>query len=330
MRLRSNTVFVIGLAVSGLFLWLALRNVDGERTWQALTAADYRYAFPLLACLAGFCLAKAWRWALLLGIANLRGVSGLARAVLVGYAGTSLLPLQLGELVRAWAATTALRLPAAPVLVSIALERLFDLLAVLLVLSSVLLLGDELPAGLMRAGWTFAALALVLLALLALYVLRTEQLLALAARLTRALPPKLSSKIDDQLRKGAAGAEVLRYPSRWAGIAVASIAQWGFMAACIALSGIALGLPMPYGAAASVLGLTIVGMSLPAGPGYIGSIQLAFTLGLAPFGIAASEAVAASVFYHALVCGSLILAGVAALYRLGGSFERFSQPAEPT
>ena len=330
MRLRNNVVFVIGLLVSAFFLWLALRNVDAARTLSALAGAKYAWAIPLLLCLAGFCLAKAWRWALLLGVAVSRGMPGLTRAILVGYAGTSLLPLQLGELVRAWAATRALNLPAAPVLVSIALERVLDLLAVLVVLSSVLVVGGPLPEGLLRAGWLFAAGAAALLAFLVLYVTRTTQVIALTARVTAFLPPKLHEKLLEQLRKGAEGAHALRRPALWVWLGLSSLAQWGFMAACIWTSGAALGLEMPFAAAASVLGLTIVGMSLPSGPGYVGSIQLAFTLGLAPFGIGADEAVATSVFYHVLVCGSLIAAGVAALYRLGGSFRTLEQAASPS
>lgn len=329
MRLRNNVIFVIGLLVSAVFLWLALRDVDGKRMLAALVSAKFVWAVPLLLCLAGFCMAKAWRWALLLGLPMSRGIPGLARAILVGYAGTSLLPLQLGELVRAWAATRALNIPAAPVLVSIALERVLDLLAVLLVLSSVLVVGGPLPTGLLRAGWAFAGAAAVLLAFLVLYVTRTAQLLSLVARCTQFLPPALHAKLQEQLHKGAEGAAALRRPALWTWLAVSSLAQWGFMAACIWTSGAALELHLPFAAAASVLGLTIIGMSLPSGPGYVGSIQLAFTLGLAPFGIGADEAIATSVFYHVLVCGSLIAAGVAALYRLGGSFRTLEEAAGP-
>lgn len=329
MRLRSNAIFFVGLLVSAGFLWLALRGVDAGRTLAALRAAELPWAIPLLLSLAGFCLAKAWRWCLLLGMSTARGLPGLTRAVLIGYAGTSLLPLQLGELVRAWAATRALALPAAPVLISIALERVLDLLAVLLVVSAVLLVGGPLPEGLMRAGWAFAAAAAVLLAALVLYVVRTEQVLALAGRVCAFLPAGVQQRLQEQLRLGARGAQALRQPALWTWLAVSSLAQWAFMAACIAVSGAALGVHMPYAAAASVLGLTIVGMSLPAGPGYVGSIQLAFALGLAPFGVAASEAIAASVFYHVLVCGSLILAGVAALYGMGGSLQTLARADAP-
>jgi len=112
----------------------------------------------------------------------------------------------------------------------------------------------------------------------------------------------------------------------WIWLAVSSLAQWGLMAGCIAASCVALDLHVPFAAAVSVLGLTIIGMSLPSGPGYLGSIQLAFALGLAPFHVEASAAIAASVFYHVLVCGSLILAGIASLYRLGGSFSTLAAP----
>lgn len=318
-RARKHVIFLVGVALSAVFLWLAARGVDVAQLKDALAAADARWAIAVLALLAGFCLAKAWRWSMLLGLPTLPGTLALTRAVLVGYAATSLLPLQLGEVVRAWAATRVVDRSIAPIVVSIALERVLDLLAVLAVLAAVLLLGGPLPAGLLKAGWTLGVLSAVLLVALIVYVAFTEATLRMAARLAAPLPERTRAVLLDQLRRGAAGAASLRSPSMWFWLSVSSLAQWALMAGCIGASCAALGLDLPFAAAASVLGLTIIGMSLPSGPGYVGSIQLAFTLGLAPFAVAAGPAIAASVFYHLLVCGSLIVAGLVALHRLGGT-----------
>lgn len=317
-RTRNHVVFLVGIALSAAFLWLAAREVDLEQVRTSLRAADARWAWVVLVLLGGFCVTKAWRWALLLDLPAARGTGQLTRAVLVGYAATSLLPLQLGEVVRAWAATRVVERALAPVVVSIALERVLDLFAVLAVLAAVLLLGGPLPEGLLRAGWVLGALSVLLLGALVFYVACTETLLRWVERLARPLPDRARHVLLDQLRRGAAGAASLRRPSLWAWLGFTSLAQWALMAGCIGASCAALGLDVPFAAAASVLGLTIIGMSLPSGPGYVGSIQLAFTLGLAPFHVAAGPAIAASVFYHVLVCGSLTLAGVASLYRLGG------------
>jgi hypothetical protein len=318
MKPRPTLALLLGLALSALFLWLALRNVDADAIASALSRAELAYAAPLLVLLAGFCVAKAWRWGLLLALPARSALGPLTHAVLVGYAATSLLPLQLGELVRAWAGVRAVKRPAAEVLVSIALERILDLFAVLLVLSVVMLAGGPLPEGLMRAAWLMGAAALALLAALVFYVAWTDVCLRWAAGATRFLSPGLRDRLLAQLRAGAAGAATLKRPSAWAPLLVSSIAQWACMCGCIAASCFALGLQTPPPAYAAVLGLTIVGMSLPSGPGYVGSIQLAFSLALAPFAVPTSDAIAASLFYHVLVCGSLTLAGVASLYRLGG------------
>ena len=327
--IRNHAILLIGIGLSALFLWIAARDVDFVQIRSALAAADLRWAGLVLALLFGFCLAKGWRWALLLGLPTAAGTLGLTRAVLVGYAATSLLPLQLGEVVRAWAATRVVDRSLAPIVVSIALERVLDLFAVLVVLAAVLLLGGPLPTGLLRAGWMLGAASLLLLTALVIYVAFTDATLRLVARLAAPLPERLRAVLLDQLRRGAEGAAALRSPSMCLWLATSSLVQWFLMAGCIAASFAALGLDLPFAAAGSVLGLTIIGMSLPSGPGYVGSIQLAFTLGLAPFGIAAGTAIATSIFYHVLVCGSLILAGLIALHRLGGTLRTITV-APPT
>ncbi len=329
-RARNHAVFLVGIALSVVFLWIAARDVDFAHVRGALAAADARWAAAVLVLLGGFCVTKAWRWAMLLGLPIARGTLALTRAVLVGYAATSLLPLQLGEVVRAWAATRVVERSLAPVVVSIALERVLDLFAVLAVLAAVLLLGGPLPEGLLRAAWMLGAASCLLLAALVIYVAFTESTLRFVALLAAPLPARARAILLDQLRRGAAGAATLRSPSMWLWLGVSSLAQWALMAGCIAASCAALGLHAPLAAAASVLGLTIIGMSLPSGPGYIGSIQLAFTLGLAPFGVPAGPAIAASVFYHVLVCGSLIVAGLIALHRLGGTLRTIVSAPEST
>lgn len=327
MNRKHFAALVAGLLVSAAFLWLALRDTDLARVGATLRAADPVMAVLLLVMLAGFCVSKAWRWALLLGVPPVGGTRRLTAAVLIGYAGTSLLPMQLGEVVRAWAACRLTRLPGATVVVSIALERTLDLFAVLLVLAIVFLLGGPLPSGLLLTAWILAGAGLVLLAALTVYVACTDRVLAWSERLTRFLPVRVGESITAHLRAGAQGASVLRAPRAWLAVTASSVLQWLFMCGCIAASCRALGIDVPVTAYGAVLGLTIVGMCLPSGPGYVGSIQLAFALALAPFGVESAPAVAASVFYHVLVCGSLIAAGVVCIYRLGGTL--LSPPAHP-
>jgi uncharacterized membrane protein YbhN (UPF0104 family) len=66
--------------------------------------------------------------------------------------------------------------------------------------------------------------------------------------------------------------------------------------------------------------LTVIGVSLPTAPGYVGSIQLAFVLALKPAGVAPESALAASMFYHVLAYVSVVGGGLVFLRHYGMRF----------
>jgi hypothetical protein len=66
-----------------------------------------------------------------------------------------------------------------------------------------------------------------------------------------------------------------------------------------------------------VLATTIISMTLPAGPGYVGTLQLAYALALVPFAVERSDALAASVFYLVMLWAPLVALGLVLLHRAG-------------
>src|SRR5690606_18159187 len=121
---------------------------------------------------------KTVRWTYVLrGVAP--GTSArLFPAVMVGYAAGALLPMQLGELVRAWLGADRLRIRLLASLASIALERVFDLLSIALLAALALTIGIRAsPPWLLPAIYLLGAGALVSLGLFGAFVLRGEQLI---------------------------------------------------------------------------------------------------------------------------------------------------------
>ena len=51
-----------GLAVSGVFLFLALRDVDLPTAWRYVRAAEWRYLAGGWGCLVLSYAARIWRW----------------------------------------------------------------------------------------------------------------------------------------------------------------------------------------------------------------------------------------------------------------------------
>jgi uncharacterized membrane protein YbhN (UPF0104 family) len=135
----------------------------------------------------------------------------------------------------------------------------------------------------------------------------------------RRFAPRLAEWLREHLLRGSIGAQALRSRAVFASATALSFVQLAFTCGCVALSFVACGISVSPTAVITVMVLATVGMSLPSAPGYVGSIQAAYVVGLAAYGVPAAEAVAASLFYHVLTCGTLLLAGVACLPTLRAS-----------
>lgn len=308
---------LVGLLLSALFLWLALRNVNLDALWQALGRSNPWWLPPFLVSLAAFCWLKAIRWALLMTPARDTHARELIAPVIIGYMGTGLMPMQLGEIARAYLAAARLGTRVAAVLTSLIVERILDIFSLLVIIALVGVFGTELSPQYRLVGLLFAALALAACVALWLYARRTEKFIETVRRALAFLPQNFQQRIVDQLRAGAAGVQILRQPALYARLAALSLLQWSFMCACTWISLAAIGEFAPPVAALAVLATTIVSMTLPSSPGYIGALQLAYVLALAPFGIERSDAVAASFVYLAALWVPLVACGIVLLHRMG-------------
>jgi hypothetical protein len=309
LNAHKSLAFWLGIAFGALLLALALRSVDLAAMSAALSAARLWWALPFVALLAGFYALKAARWSSLLAPVAKVPFRLSFRAVIVGYASNALLPAQLGDIVRALMASREMGLRLAPVLTTLLVERALDLAVVVGLLGAVVVLRPDVVEGLRIAGAMVAAFSVASLLLLYAYGRHPSGWIDAARRLTAWLPARLQERFAVQVRAGADGASALASPGRFAGVVAMSIAKWVLIAGCNLISLVALNVDVPLAAAILVLACTVLALLLPTAPGYVGAIQIAYVLALAPFGVSATEAVAASLFFHALSFASVVLAG---------------------
>jgi uncharacterized protein (TIRG00374 family) len=318
---RMRWLMGVGVAVGIACLFYAVRDVNFAEFAAAMRRANLWVALPFLVVLFAFYWIKTVRWAQLLAPFVAASPAALFPAVMIGYAGNALLPMSLGDIARASIAARQLGAPTFAVLVSIAIERAFDLAGILLVLVVALVAFENMPDVVLITGyWLAAAIGAVVLCA-CVYVFFTDSVLRLARWFTAWLPERITTRILGELEKGAAGAGIVRKPRLAAGALATSLLQWVFMWVCVWLSLVALHVEVPFGAALVVLVLTVVGITLPSSPGYFGNIQLAYVLALKPFGIDAGSAIAASLFFHALAYPSVVIAGLIYLRTQGARFE---------
>ena len=189
---------LLGLAISGLALWLTLRGKDLGAIWEAARSANYLWLVPYFLALTLIHLTQTWRWGILLEPLARIPFWRLNAVSAVGIMALFVLPFRLGELARPYLIAERPNLRVSAALSSVVVERVADglFMAVLLVIT---LLGvpDGTPAvRLLRVGGVLVFL--VFAAALAFLVVAHRNR-ALALRVTHRILDPLSSGLADRL-----------------------------------------------------------------------------------------------------------------------------------
>jgi len=289
------------------------RQVDVAQVSAVLRDLDIGYAaLAVLASLA-FLWVKAWRWTFLLSPLGRARVRDLIRAVCAGTAANLIVP-HAGEFTRVLMVGGRQPIPASALLASIVIERLFDFAAVLFFLGAVALVSGGLPEALVPASLMATGLFLGLLAVAAFVVYQSALALRILDVLLKPLPARLGAMLRGHAESGIAGLSSLRSAHVLLKVALVSLVMWSTIIAVTFCSVRAVGQPIPVTAAIAVMALLIAALTLPAAPVYIGTTQLAFTVGLAAFGVSTAPAFAASVVYT--IFGLLPMLAVGGIYFL--------------
>ena len=309
-----RSILIIGLLLGAAFLVFAARALDPGAILQLLRTTHGGYFAAALACAVTFSVFKALRWRYLLRPLAHVPARALLSPVFTGGAANALIP-HSGELVRAAVVGRRYELPASALLGSIVVERVFDFVAVLLLAAIVFATSRHVSADLVTASYALAGFSALLAAAAALFVVRTELCLRIATFFMKPLPAGWSEGLLRRFRQASAGFGSIRQPRLLLKVLLISVVQWWVLALCIVLSLAAVGESVPHMAAIAVLVLCVAGLTLPSAPGYLGTTQLAFTAGLAAFGVPAEHAFAASIIYNFLIVVPVFLLGLPGLRR---------------
>jgi hypothetical protein len=115
-----------GVAVSAVFLYLALRGLHLGEVWVALEGANYWWLFPGVAVYFIAVWIRAWRWHYLLRPVKTISTPVLFPITAIGYMGNNVYPARAGEVLRALVLRRFERVPISASLATIIAERVFD------------------------------------------------------------------------------------------------------------------------------------------------------------------------------------------------------------
>lgn len=312
----SSWKFWLGAGVSAFFVWLTARNLEWGAFWLALREARYGWLLPAVLIYFVAVWARTWRWHWMLRHLKPVPVRRLFPVVAIGYMGNNVYPARAGELIRSYVLRRKEGIPVSASVATVALERLFDGLAMCIFVLA------TLPYAQLPRAYRFAVLlcsSLFMVALLVVGVLVANPLRAdaLAARSVRLLVPRRwQGRILHLAHKFLVGLHALRSPRDSLLIAVSTIVVWlvetaSYWTASQAFPSLGANFP------ALMLMIAVVNLAtmLPSAPGYVGTFDKPGIEILKALGSSAGVAAAFTIVLHITLWLPITLLGLAAMAR---------------
>jgi len=328
-RVPLHAIFIAALTLG--LLWLFLRNIDPREAWQALTHAHLGWiALAVGVVLVTYTL-RAWRWRVLLAPIGPAGFRYAFRATIIGYTASFLLPGRVGEVLRPYLLARHEGLNVASTFATIIVERLLDLITMLLLFGcAILIAGVEVGPEVRAAGLVAALGSLVGTVVLVVLAGHPELIGRWVARLTRWLPPRAAATLAHLVQTFAEGLKVMRSPGHLLWSFLWSVPLWLSIALTIWLTSLAFDLTLPFIASFLVVGYLTVGISLPT-PGVAGGFHYFYKAAMTQlFGAPESVAAAAAVVLHLVSFAPVTVLGLVYMWQDGltlGGLQRLRQQA---
>lgn len=297
--MRKRWRFWIGVGISVLFLFYALKGQRLPEVWQGLQEADYWWLIPGVIVYFGAVWLRTYRWHYLLR--PMKGISlrSLFPVVTIGYMGNNVFPFRAGEVLRAYVLRRKEGVSASGGLATILVERIFDGVTMLVFVFAVLplvptseFLGQLLPfMSLLFFG------ALFVFFLIASSPQRTEKAYGWFVR--QLVPARYRDQVRGLLERFTEGLEVLRSGRDMLFIMLISIVLWLAEAwkYWFIMQGFAF--RQPFYVLVFTCAIVNLATTIPSTPGYLGTFEVAGIESLVLFGVVRHTATSFMLALHA-------------------------------
>jgi glycosyltransferase 2 family protein len=311
---RSRVLFSVAVVlVTVAFSYYALSHIDLALAWRATRASDLWWLAASLLAFALGVQARAFRWRSLFARGRRPSVGVVTNAMLVGYLYNNVMPARAGEAARVVVLTQRSSTATAEILGTVVLERLYDVVAILVVFFAA---EPWLPHVSWFGAAAVAALVLAALIVAAATVLAVygERPLHLLLRPLRRVSPLSGERVDGIVTELTHGLSGLRHPLLALEAFVWTLAAWLLTGLSSYLVTLAFHLHVPLSSGLLVAVAIGLGMILPSAPAAVGVFETAALIALAAYGVPRSSALPYAVVLHLVNFVPFVLVGALVLH----------------
>lgn len=296
----------LGIAVSLLFLYLALRGLNLDDLGTAFKEANYWWLLPGIFVYFLAVLVRSWRWHYLLRHIKDIPTLNLFPIVTIGYMGNNIYPARAGELLRAVILKRYDGVPISASLATILVERVFDgvvmLAFIFLNLSELTRLTSD--SGLVGdiqtvALWGTAAFISALVLFLAAAMFPEKIRLVTAVLVEKIVPVRYQEYVMGIADRFLVGLECLRSPRDVLMVFLTSVLIWLLETGKYWFVMFAFPFEVSFFALMLMNGIVNLATTIPSAPGYVGTFDAPGIAVLVAYGVDKATAAAYTLVLHA-------------------------------
>lgn len=329
--MNRTTRTLLGVAISGIALYLAMPPRDEwGNVAEAFSRVQYGYLLPIAILSAYSIVVRCQRWQLLLRPVGDVPFLPLLSATAIGFLCNMVLPLRVGEVIRPVLLAKRTQIPVSSVFASVVLERLLDMLTILVLLGLVMCL-VPVSGAIRQSGILFLILAVIAVTLVIALQRQQPVALALVRRVLAVLPSAVRDRADGALHSFIGGLQGIGEGAVLFRILGYSLFVWTVIASTFGLGFLACNLDVPLVTGALALVTVVAGaVSAPSAPGFIGTFQAGCILALGLFGVSRADAIPYAFVVWGAQWLTQIVLGVVFLLRENISFGDVRAVEQPT
>jgi uncharacterized protein (TIRG00374 family) len=316
--------FWLGVLISILFIWFALRGLKLDEFWNAVKQANYIWLIPGIGVYFIGVWIRAWLWHYLLGPIKKIPTKTMFPITTIGYMGNNIYPARAGEVLRAVVLKRREGVSISASLATIIVERIFDgvvMLAFVFVNLGELakltgasgFVGNIQQVALIGTGVFIGALIVFLIA--AMYPHMTARIgLWFIYKL---LPKRLHQRVISLMNKFLEGLASLRSPFNVLMVFFTSVMIWLLETGKYWFVMHAFDFSVSFFALMLMNGIVNLATTIPSAPGYIGTFDAPGIAVLTAYGVEHSVAVGYTLVLHVALWVPITALGAYYLAREG-------------
>ncbi len=319
--------FWVGLLVSAVFLYIALRGLHLGDMWQVVRAANYWWLIPAVAVYFLAVWARTWRWHYLLRPLQRVPLRRLFPIVAIGYMGNNIYPVRAGEVLRAYVLRRKEGIPFTASFATILVERVFDGVVMLLFVFVNLPELAHLTAGSGFIGsiqqlalvGTAAFIGVLLIFLLAAMFPR-HTMRVVERTIARIVPRAWRPRVEPIAARFLEGLTSLRSPRDALMVFITSVVLWLLETGKYWLVMHAFPFEVSYFALMLMNGIVNLATTIPSAPGYVGTFDAPGIALLMAYGVPQPLAAGYTLILHAALWFPITVVGAWYMTREGLSW----------